>query len=158
MPTSFAGSDKFQYCPSYIQSIKLLQRRISEISLPMACLEPLKRCSSGTLHQQNLRLCILDYSGYVKYQLKSLSLNVCRDCHVSYHHLTAVWFNVCQAILGLGLTSRFCGIIIGSDVSTCLWLNVLKNTCNIILKVAFCALHDKTNIFMQQNTQVKFSL
>ena len=75
--------------------------RNSEISLPKshcramaARQEPLKRCSSGTLHQRNLRLCISDYSGYVKHQLKSLSLNVGCDHRVSYHHLTAVWFNV----------------------------------------------------------------
>ena len=87
--------------------------------------------------QQNLRLCISDYSGYVKHQLKSLSLNVGCDRHVSYHHLTAVWFNVRQVILGLSLLSRFCGIIIGSDVSACLWLNISTNIYNIIIKSCF---------------------
>ena len=98
-PTSFAGSNEFQYCPYYhIQSIKLPQRHElskSHCRAMAARQEPLKRCSSETLHQlRNLRLCISDYSGYVKHQLKSLSLNVGRDRHVSYHHLTAVWFNV----------------------------------------------------------------
>ena len=78
-----------------------------------------------------------DYSDYVKHQLKSLSLNVGCDHHVSYHHLTAVWFNVRQVILGLDLTSQFCGIIIGSDVSTCLWLTISTNICNIIIKSCF---------------------
>ena len=53
----------------------------------MARREPLKQCSLGTLHQRNLRLCVSDYSGYVRHQLKSLSLNVGRDRHVSYHQL-----------------------------------------------------------------------
>ena len=91
-PTSFAGSNEFQYCPYYhIQSIKLPQRHKlpkSHCRAMAARQEPLKRCSSGTLHQRNLRLCISDYSGYVKHQLKSLSLNVGRDRHVSYYHLT----------------------------------------------------------------------